>query len=202
MFRTYIIWLILRQEYETKTSTSLLDLVITNNKSKIAESGVVHVQISDHSLVYVILIKTVEKMKSRKLYFRSLRHIDRDMFLADLHTVLIPFGVMDTFDDVNDKLLCSRHFLRRCLMNTRHWRNFTCGAIKSLTWQKNGARRSATEIGSERYSQGTEQTITMNVTKPKETHYKAQSHKGIIFYKGAGGQPKGILEDIPAPLTL
>ena len=112
--------MILRQEYETKTSTSLLDLVITNNKSKIAESGVVHGQISDHSLVYVILIKTVEKMKSRKLYFRSLRHIDRDMFLADLHTVLIPFGVMDTFDDVNDKLLCSRHFLRRCLMNTRH----------------------------------------------------------------------------------
>lgn len=94
--------MILRQEYETKTSTSLLDLVITNNKSKIAESGVVHVQISDHSLVYVILIKTVGKMKSRKLYFRSLRHIDRGMFLADLHTV--PFGVMDTVDDVNDKL--------------------------------------------------------------------------------------------------
>ena len=41
----------------TKTSTSLLDLVITNNKSKITEFGVVHVQISDHSLVYVILRK-------------------------------------------------------------------------------------------------------------------------------------------------
>ena len=86
----------------TKTSTSLLDLVKTNNKSKITESGVVHVQISDHSLVYVISRKTVRKMRSRKLYFRSLRHFDRDMFLADLHTV--PFGVMDIFDDVDDKL--------------------------------------------------------------------------------------------------
>lgn len=35
----------------TKTSTSLLGLVITNNKSKITESGVVHMQISDQSLV-------------------------------------------------------------------------------------------------------------------------------------------------------
>lgn len=43
----------------TKTSTSLLGLVITNDKSKITESGVIHMQISDHSLVYVILRKTV-----------------------------------------------------------------------------------------------------------------------------------------------
>lgn len=41
-------------------------------------------------------------MKSRKLYFRSLKHFDRDMFLADLR--IVPFGVIDTFDDVDDKL--------------------------------------------------------------------------------------------------
>ena len=45
----------------TKTSISLLDLVITNNKKKISASGVIHLQISDHSLVYAILRKTARK---------------------------------------------------------------------------------------------------------------------------------------------
>lgn len=39
-------------------------------------------------------------MFSRKLYFRSLRHFDRDMLLAYLH--IVSFGVKDTFDDVDD----------------------------------------------------------------------------------------------------
>ena len=41
-------------------------------------------------------------MKSRKLCFRSLRYFDRDILLADLQTV--PFGVIDIFGDVDDKL--------------------------------------------------------------------------------------------------
>ncbi|KAK2558583.1 hypothetical protein P5673_018760 [Acropora cervicornis] len=86
----------------TKTSITLLDLVITNNKIKVLTSGVVHVQLSDHSLVYAFLRKTAPKKRSRKLCFRSLKHFDRELFLADLHTV--PFNVMDVFEDVDDKL--------------------------------------------------------------------------------------------------
>ena len=86
----------------TKTSITLLDLVITNNKIKVLTSGVVHVQLSDHSLVYEFLRKTAPKKRSRKLCFRRLKHFDRDLFLADLHTV--PFNVMDAFEDVDDKL--------------------------------------------------------------------------------------------------
>ena len=41
-------------------------------------------------------------MRSRKLFFRSTKHFDRDLFLADLYTV--PFNVMDVFEDVDDKL--------------------------------------------------------------------------------------------------
>ena len=39
----------------TKTSKTLLDLILTNNKKRILSSGVVDVQISDHSLVFTIL---------------------------------------------------------------------------------------------------------------------------------------------------
>ena len=41
-------------------------------------------------------------MKSRKVCFRSLRYFDRDILLADLQ--LVPFGVTDIFEDVDDKL--------------------------------------------------------------------------------------------------
>ena len=41
-------------------------------------------------------------MRSRKLCFGSLKHFDRDLFLADLRTV--PVNVMDVFEDVDDKL--------------------------------------------------------------------------------------------------
>ena len=65
-----------------------------------------------HSLVYAFLRKAAPKMRSRKLCFRSLKHFDRDLFLADLHTV--PFNVMDVFDDAD------------------HKSNFMCVAIRSL----------------------------------------------------------------------
>lgn len=68
--------------------------------------------------MYVVLRKTIRKMKSRKLYFRSLRHFDRDMFLADLHTV--SFGVNDTFEDVDVKRFVFETLLRRCSMAMRH----------------------------------------------------------------------------------
>jgi hypothetical protein len=38
-----------------KTSDTLLDIILTNNKAKTLLSGVIDVQISDHSLVYTIL---------------------------------------------------------------------------------------------------------------------------------------------------
>ena len=66
------------------------------------KSGVVHVKLSDHSLVYVILKKTVSKKRSRKLCLRSLKRFNRDSFLDDLHLIL--YSVMDVFDEVDDKL--------------------------------------------------------------------------------------------------
>lgn len=63
-------------------------------------SGDIHVQLSDHSLVYAFLRKTAPKMRSRKLYFRRLKNFD--LFFADLHSV--SFNVMDVFENVDDKL--------------------------------------------------------------------------------------------------
>ena len=43
----------------SETSTSLLDLIATTHPEKIHDSGVCHLSISDHSLVYVDIAREV-----------------------------------------------------------------------------------------------------------------------------------------------
>ena len=86
----------------TETTRTLLDLILTSNKNKILSSGVVDVQISDHSLVYAVLRLSAPRLRSRKICLRSLKNFDSNVFLEDLHNV--PFHIMDIFDDVDDKL--------------------------------------------------------------------------------------------------
>ena len=86
----------------TKTSETLLDLFLTDNMRKIQSSGVVHVNISDHSLVFAMLRASEPRIRSRKIQFRSLKNFDKQHFLHDLHNV--PFQVAEIFDDVDDKL--------------------------------------------------------------------------------------------------
>ena len=88
---------------ETAKTSTLLDLVLTNAKTKILTTGVVNPHISDHSLVFAILRASPPRSRSQKISFRSLKNFNTESFLTDLNTV--PFGtVMSVFDDVNDKL--------------------------------------------------------------------------------------------------
>lgn len=116
----------------TKTSTTLLDVVITNNKKRVLTFGVVHVQLSDHSQVHANFRKTAPKIRSRKLCFRSMKHFDQDLFLADLHTV--PFNVMDVFEDVDDKLFVFKTLFTEVLNDHAPLKQFhERGRIRSLT---------------------------------------------------------------------
>ncbi|CAH3173398.1 unnamed protein product [Porites lobata] len=86
----------------TRTSETLLVLFLTDNVKKIQSSGVVHVKISDHSLVFAILRASEPRIRSREIRFRSLKNFDKQHFLHDLHNV--PFQVAEIFDDVDDRL--------------------------------------------------------------------------------------------------
>ena len=52
----------------TKTSESLLYLIITNSKSRVLQAGVVNPHISDHALTYAILRASVPRSRSQKIY--------------------------------------------------------------------------------------------------------------------------------------
>ena len=88
---------------ETAKTSTLLDLVLTNAKTKILTTGVVNPHISAHSLVFAILRASPPRPRSQKITFRSLKNFDTESFLTDLNTV--PFGTaMSVFNDVDDKL--------------------------------------------------------------------------------------------------
>ena len=84
--------LITKATHKTKTTETLLELILTKNKTKTLTSGVVDTQISDYSLV----------LRSRKICFRGLKNFNQEKFVQDLR--MAPFSIMNLFDDVNDQL--------------------------------------------------------------------------------------------------
>lgn len=87
----------------TTTSKTLIDLILTNSKSRVLQAGVIGPHISDHSLIFSILKAGLPRLRSQKITFRSLKNFHVENFLADLHNA--PFvTVMNTFDDTDDKL--------------------------------------------------------------------------------------------------
>ena len=72
----------------TPTSESLIDVIFTNDASRIVTSGVIHVAISDHSLVYTIR-KSAISTKNRHKYVttRAFKNFNPDKFRADSCTM-------------------------------------------------------------------------------------------------------------------
>ena len=87
---------------KTKTSETLLNLILTNNKRTTLTSGVVDTLKSDHSLVYTVLHSSASRLRSRKIFTRSLKTFSKQNFVRDMK--IAPFHIMDLFDDVDDKL--------------------------------------------------------------------------------------------------
>ena len=53
--------LIMEPTRKTKTTETMLDLILTNDKRKVLTSGVVDTQLSDHSLVYTVLRSSAQR---------------------------------------------------------------------------------------------------------------------------------------------
>ena len=114
---------------KTKTTETLLDLILTN-KTRTLTSGVVDTQISDHSLVFTVLRSVAPRSRSRKICFRSLKNFNHEKFVQDLH--MAPFSIiMNLFDDVNDKL-----FTCKTQQINAIWTHFQGNSADDLANQK------------------------------------------------------------------
>ena len=84
----------------TETSASTIDLILSNTPENIVSSGVSHVGISDHSLIYAVRKFVFPKSKSIMREVRDFKHFsDRD-FYNDLSQV--PWEIISTFSDPNE----------------------------------------------------------------------------------------------------
>ena len=90
----------------TKSTQSLLDVCITSTPEKVTYSGILHLGISDHSLIYAI-----RKLNSRPnngsqgfVEIRNLKKFNAQCFLNDLYT--IPWAELDSKRNVDEMWEC------------------------------------------------------------------------------------------------
>ena len=81
----------------TEHSETTIDLIFTNTQQKLVESGVLHLGLSDHSLVYCVHKSGVPKAAPKTIEFRCYKNYDKGSFLADLQAV--PWNLV--FDNTN-----------------------------------------------------------------------------------------------------
>ena len=59
----------------TENSSTLIDLLFANNNHRIVSSGVIHVNLSDHSLIYCVVKAGVRRAPGRVIEYRSYKTI-------------------------------------------------------------------------------------------------------------------------------
>ena len=68
----------------TLNSSTLIDLCVTNTPTKIVNSGVLHLGISDHSLIYMTYKAKSERSGKRIIEIRSMKKFRKEQYLSDL----------------------------------------------------------------------------------------------------------------------
>ena len=81
-------------------NASLIDLIFVNNSHRVVNKGVIHLPLSDHSLVYCTIKAGVAKVAPRIIEYRSYKHYDKELFLHDLRTT--DWSPSYRADDVNE----------------------------------------------------------------------------------------------------
>ena len=67
----------------TKTSKSLIDVLLTSHAECYATSGSLHLGLSDHDLIFTVRKNKKSRPKPRLIEFRSAKNLNLPDFLAD-----------------------------------------------------------------------------------------------------------------------
>ena len=76
----------------TPLSSSLIDLVLTNRPENISKSGVIHLGISDHSLVYLVRKFSLPKTRQTAREIRNFKNFDESGFIQEIS--LLPWDMI------------------------------------------------------------------------------------------------------------
>ena len=84
----------------TSVSHAPIDLCITNSPENAIKSGVIHLGISDHSLIFLTRKARHDRNGPRRIKTRQFKHFDRNKCLSDLNQM--PWANVDGHSDPND----------------------------------------------------------------------------------------------------
>jgi hypothetical protein len=70
-----------------RTSATIMDLILTNSSEKISHAGVIHVGISDRSLIYAVHIFKPLKRRPTIKKDRNFKHFSETEFISDLTNI-------------------------------------------------------------------------------------------------------------------
>ena len=84
----------------TPVSKTLINLCITNSREKVTNSGVIHLGISDHSLVLFTRKAQCYRNGPRMIETLHFKHFDKGNFLSDLNQ--LSWANVDLYSDPND----------------------------------------------------------------------------------------------------
>ena len=122
----------------TDKSSTVIDLCITNSPANVVNSGVLHLSISDHSLVYMVRKAHYKRNGSRIVEFRSLKNFSRENFLRDLE--LKQWSNVHCFEDPNEMWATWKSMLMETIDKHAPCRSRRIGKKRS-SWITNDLKR-------------------------------------------------------------
>ena len=118
----------------TLNSETLIDLCITNCPEKITTSGVIHLGISDHPIVYMMRKTRCDRSGPQTIEFRNFKDFNKESFLNDLE--LIPREHIFKINDPNEMWELWKNQFVQCA--DKH------APLKKRELEQNGPRGSTT----------------------------------------------------------
>ena len=100
----------------TPTSATVIHLILTNRSENISESGVIHLGISDHSLVYLVRKFTPPKSGKTAREVRNFKNFVESDFIQDIS--MVPWDMIYQFDNPNICFKYGSRFFSKFLIDT------------------------------------------------------------------------------------
>ena len=98
----------------TDDTETLLDIIATNRPDKVKDSGVIHLGISDHSLVYLCLKVSVPRDKPKIVDSRNLKYYSNEAMNDHLYHELNSFSGEQTDPNTMGTIQKYIQFCVRC----------------------------------------------------------------------------------------
>ena len=121
-----------------ENTQTLIDLITTSHSENINVTGVSHLGISDHSLVYANLRMRREKKKLIRKTINNYKNFNSEQFRSNIERA--PWSVCEVFNDIDDQLWAWQHLYQNIKQQHISARKVRSGERK-LPWIDKSIRK-------------------------------------------------------------